>query len=166
MADIVLTDEIKEKLKQAGALGFDLENTWPYVPEVYLKKDKKKQYIIPKKFWPVFTLRCLDGVDSSLMQDKLYGAITVDNTSAKSNKSTIPLNTGAVRVDTCRLGILDWKNYRDVKGKLIPEPTKDDVDGGIAEDSVRLISPKLQIELANAITEYVTMSNEEALGLD
>ena len=162
MSDIILTKEIKEHLKKAGALGFDLENQWPYVPEVYRKIDKKKEYIIPKKLWPVFTLRCLDGVDSSLMQDKLYGTITIGD----EKGTTMPLNTGAVRVKTCKLGIINWKNYRDIKGELIAAPVKDDIEGGIVEDSVRLISPKLQMELANAITEYTTMSDEEALGLD
>ena len=167
MPNIVLTQELKEKLKQAGSFAFDLENKWPYVPKAYREKAKGK-YLIPKELWPVFTLRCLDGVASSLMEDKLYGTITIGEVDAdkKTTKgTTMPLNSGFVRVETCRLGIITWKNYRDINGKTIPAPATDS-DGNITEDSIRLINPRLQVELVNAITDQKILSEDELLGLD
>lgn len=169
MPDIELTKEQQKKLKAAGAVAFDLENQWPYVPIVYREKDEKNEYIFPKNLWPIFILKCLDGVDGSLMEDKLYGSIILGEVDAKNKTSkgtSMPLSTGRVRVESCKIGIITWKNYRDTNGKLIKAPKKDNNTGGIAEDSVRLIHPDLQIELVNVMGKQTTLTEEELLGLD
>ncbi len=168
MPDVTLTPELKAKLKKAGGFAFDLDDKWPYVP-VAFREQKDGEYIIPKTLWPVFTLRCLDGVDGSLMEDKLYGTITlgeVDTENKTSKGTTMPLNTGRVRIESCKLGILDWKNYRDGNGKLIKPPEKDNLTGGISEGSVRKIHPNLQTELVNAMGSQRTLTEDELLGLD
>ncbi len=162
MAEVQLTKEQKERLKEVGCLGFELKDQWPYVPKAYRKVNNKGEHEIPKELWPVFILKGLDGIESSLMSDKLHSGIKISTTGSTS----MELNRGNVMVETCRLGIVTWKNYRDSKFKLIPIPEKNEVEGGITKNSLRVVPPELLTELTNAITEHTRLVDEELLGLE
>lgn len=161
MSEKLLTKEQKEKLKSIGNLGFSLKNEWPYVPKAYREKDKNDNFIIDKELWPIFILKGLDGVESSLMGDKLHSGIKLT-----PNGTTMELNRGNVTVETCKLGIVTWKNFRNDKFETIPPPEKDEALGGISKESVRVLPPGLMVELTNAITEHDRLSDEELLGLE
>lgn len=161
--DVVLTKEHLKKLKEIGILGLSLDDEFKYVPRVYREKDKKKNYIFSKEIWPVFVLKTIDGIKSSEIEDELKGEVTVDN---KSGKTSVKMKSGKPRISACKYGIKTWFNFRDSHGKLINPPKEDPIDGGITLDSIRSISPRLQLELTNAITELRIMSDEELLGLE
>ena len=58
--------------------------------------------------------------------------------------------------------------YEDTAQKYAPilDFEKDEITGGITENSLKCISPTLQIELANAITEQRTLTQDELQGLE
>jgi hypothetical protein len=154
--DVQLTPELKEKLKKAGVLGFQLKSTFPYVPKIYRREG------LPKELWPIFFLRGLDGVETAGLEDEMHGSVTVDS----SNGTSVKINSAKVRVKTVKLGVISWKNFRDSDGNLIPSPAKDSLNNGITEDGLRYLPPSLQVELCNAITEHSTLTDEELLGLE
>lgn len=163
MPDIQLSEEMKERLKKAGVVAYQLKNTWKYVPRAYREtkdKDGKTMEAIPKEHWPVFTLRCLDGVSASLLEDKLNTKIEL----VKDGNTSMTLNSGRVRLETCSKGIVGVKNFLDTNGKEV-KVEKDKVHGGITEDSLKHFSPTLQVELTNVITEQTTLTEDELLGL-
>lgn len=160
MPDIQLTDEVKKKLKDAGVLPYQLKNTWKYVPRAYREKEGE-DYLIPKEHWPVFTLRCIDGVSASLLEDKQNTKIQYDT----EGNRTMSFNSGRVRLEICSLGIIDVKNYRDADGNEI-KPKKDETTGGITQDSLKPIPATLQIELANVIEQQQLLTADELQGLE
>jgi len=160
MSDIELTQEMKDRLKKIGCLGFELEEEWKYVPRSYREKDKKGKFKIPQKLWPVFTLRGLDGIETTEMEDLLNGGIEyVDG------KTIARQNLGLAKTETCKRGIVTWSNFRNSKFEIIKPPEKNPAGIGIIEDSLRYISPSLMVELTNAITEHMHLTDEELLGL-
>lgn len=161
--NLILTDEMRAKLK--GVLGFQIDAKFSYVPKIYREKTPNGEWVILKTLWPVFTLRGLNGLEATLAEDDLGGKVvwSADDT------RTVIIRRAKVKVETCRHGIVSWKNFRDVTGKLIPAPAPDDpnnVGAGIKEDCLRYISPDLMTELANAITEQSRMTEEEERGLE
>jgi len=162
MPDIQLSDEIKARLKQAGAVAYQLKNTWKYVPRAYREMDKDgEDYLIPKGLWPVFTLRCIDGVSASKMEDKISTRVEYNDNGTRS----IILNSGRARLGTCALGIVGVKNFKDESGKEV-KLKRDEVTGGVTEDSLKHIHPKLQTELTNVITEQENLTDDELSGLE
>lgn len=159
--DIVLTDEMKKRLKEAGAIGFTLENNFPYTPGAYKTKDND-DYVIPKALWPVFTLRGLDGVERAKIEDLGKGKVSFN----KDGESTIKTDMGKLRLMTLKKGIVTWNNFVDEKGVKIPKPEKDPIDNGIKEDFLRYIPSSLQIELSGVIMNNGSINEEEKLGLE
>jgi len=171
--DIELTNEILERLKQIGALGFQIEGQFKYVPMAYRAKDKDGKFLLSQKYWAVFILRGIDGVDSAYLEDEQrsemhYGSIEVGKDGKEKTMKDVSakINSGKARIATLQRGIITWHNFRNTKGELIPAPKEDAVTGGITEDSLRPIPPNLQVELVNAITEQTLLTAEELLGLE
>lgn len=166
--DIELTEEYKEKLRKTGMLGFSIGAQWPYVPKAYRKKNKNGEYELPKELWPIFTLTCIGGVKTTLLEDELSGNVTLGSVKkdGTTEGSTINVKSGKVRLNILRKGIVTWKNFRDASYKIIAPPKKDEVLGGITEDSIDPIVPDLQTELANAISDQKMLTDEEKLGLE
>lgn len=171
--NVVLSDEIRERLNQIGALGFHIESSFKYVPMAYRAKDKNGNFLLPKKYWAIFVLRGIDGVDSAYLEDEQrsemhYGSIEVgkDGKEKTMRDVSAKINSGKARLATLQKGIIKWHNFYDANGKLIPSPKEDKVNGGISEDSLRPIPPNLQVELANAITEQTLLTADELLGLE
>lgn len=158
--DIVLTDEMRAAL--AGSLGFRVEETFAYTPRAYRVKRADETYIVPKAAWPVFTLRGVDGVSATLAEDKLHGTVKMGEDGSRS----ITISSGRHKVDTCCRGIVTWRNFRDDKGRLISPPEPDTINGGVMESALRVLSPALISELANAIIERSVLTAEEMLGLE
>ena len=161
MSDIVLTDEMKKRLKDAGALGFKLENSFNHVPGAYKNKDDEGDYVIPGQLWPGFTLRELDGVERAKIEDLMRG-----NVSFEGNRSYIKTDNGKARLKTLQKGIITWVNFYDEDGKLIDKPEKSIIKDEITEESLRAIPTALQIELTNEIMDRSTLTDEDALGLE
>ena len=160
MSDVVLTDAMKKRLR--GSLGFKVDAKFQYVPKAY-RDQENGEFVIPKEFWPVFTLRGVDGVNATLAEDNLHGTVTMH---PNDNTSSITVRSGKHKVDTCRRGVITWKNFRDIDGKLLSCPEKDDSTGGVTEESLKVLSPALLAELTNAITERSILTSEELLGLE
>ena len=159
--DVVLTDEMKKRLKEAGALGFQLSNEFPYVPGAYKVKDDDGNYITPQSLWPIFTLKELNGVELAKIEDLVRG-----QTSFENGIGYIKTEAGKARLKTLQIGLVTWKNFRDHNGKLIPKPTKNPLGTGVSEYSLRVITPLLQVELVNAIEEKLELTEDELLGLE
>lgn len=159
--DVVLTDEIKAKIK--GFTGFKPESSFKYVPKVYREKGPDGEYVVPKEYWPIFTLRGMDGVEATRNEDNLE--VTYDNISdGNISGSSMRVNSGKTKILTCQRGIISWRNLRYDDGSLVKVPTKK--NGVLDEDALRHLPPALITELANAITEQTKLSDEELLGLE
>jgi len=161
--DVVMTEEMRKRLRTCLAIPVKAE--FPYVPRIYRattldKSTGELQYDIPKELWPVFFLKGIDGVQATMMEDRLLGEATYDGNQVKTS-----IHSGKIRVRICKLGILGWKNFRDIQGNLIPRPELDS-DGTVTEDSLKIISASLMVELANAITEQSRLTEDELLGLE
>lgn len=165
--DVVLTDDIKAKLK--GFLGFQVEATFPYVPKVYREGD------IPKELWPVFTLKSKDGLEIAAADDDAMGPMEVDG---KSNVSRVSLRPGHQRLQTLRSGLKDIKGFLLENGERIDwnwkvrdlVVRKSDGSGAtknnVPIDKVIAYLPSaLQVELQNAINERDVLTPEELRGL-
>lgn len=163
--DVILTDEVKKKLAGAGMLGFQIDAKFSYVPKVFREKNTNGEYLIPKTIWPVFTLRGLNGLEATLAEDDLGGRVVWN----EDNSRTIDIKRARIKVNTCKKGIVTWRNFRDMNGKLIPVPAPEDpnnVGAGIKEECLRYISPTLMSELTDAITEQSQLTQEELQGLE
>jgi hypothetical protein len=160
MKDVVLTDDLRKKM--AGLFGFRLDGKFLYVPQRCRQRTMDGAWEIPKELWPVFTIRGIDGVESTLAEDNLHGTVSVD----ESGKSSVTIKSGRHKITTCSRGILTWKNLRDNTGKLIAPPEQDSITGGVTTDALRVLPASLLAELANAINERSTLTEEELLGLE
>jgi len=171
--EMILTDEIKETLK--GTLGFDVGDPFPYVPKAYRKKDDSGAFIVPKEMWAVFTLRSKDGIEAADAEDD-SGYATYDD---KAKEVKTYLQSGKARVANLRAGILKVKNLLCEDGSTInfeaamKQMNRIDKDGknhikngADTKALIRFIRPELQLELANAINERKTLSQEELQGLE
>jgi hypothetical protein len=143
-----MTKELKEKLN--GYLAITPDNTFKYVPAIY--RDKKNN--IPKKMWPVFTLKILDGQQIAEIEDN-SGYIVTDMTNF--NKREFHGMSGTKRIETLKKGIVGWTNLRDSAGKVI---------NYIDETSIKLLAGPMQLDLVNAITEQTNLSEDELRGLE
>jgi hypothetical protein len=156
----VLTNEVRQKLASTGMLGFTENPEFIYTPEAFReKKEDSDEYAIPKELWPVFTLKGKDGVESAKMEDNM-GYMEIDN---KSKNQRWIGKSGSRRVEILQVGIIGWKNWYDTDGNLIPFRHN---NGKVHTDCLKRIPVGLAIELANAITDRITLSPEELEGLE
>lgn len=166
MADLILTDEVKEQLKKAGMLGFTVEAAFPYVPSFYRKSDK-----IPRELWPVYTLRSKNGVEVANIEDRT-GAYQYED-----GKPVFKIMSGTNRLDTLRNGILKIKNQMMEDGSRFDFDAKTGemvsykLDGSTEKKHTTLnkileyLTPVIQVDLQNAINERTLLTAEELQGL-
>lgn len=174
--DVVLDNELMERL--GSSVGFDVSAEFKYVPKIYRKEN------VPKSLWPVFVLKAKDGLEVAKAEDALGGKIEYDE-ATKTTRMDAP-KSGQVRVETIVSGLRKISNFRindgstgkftelpvllfDASSGLIEVVRKDKTDtikNATAADVVRYISPKLQVELANAINERSMLTEEELRGLE
>lgn len=163
-------NELKDKLKKAGQIGFDVKTPFKYVPEFYRKEENE----IPKDFWPVFILKSKNGLEIAKAEDD-SGSMYLD----KGETARMNLNTGTQRIKTLKHGIISVKNFYTEEGEIIEfskggkliikdAETGEEKNSKLVEDSEKLIpylSAKLQVELQNAINERSQITEEELQGL-
>lgn len=159
--DVILTEEMKKKLK--GFMAFKLDAKFLYVPKIYREKNADGEYDIPKELWPVFTLRAMDGVEATLAEDEMEFNYS-DFSDGKVGKSAMKMNSGRIKIETCKRGIVSWRNLRNTDGTLIQVAQSN--NNGIDEGELRKLPPNLITELTNAITEQSRLTEEELLGLE
>lgn len=157
--DKVLDNKIRKMLSEIGVLGFTENVEFKYVPKAFREKNEDSTYKLEKKYWAVFNLKGKDGIEALKMEDGL-GHMEYDD---KKNKRTYISKTGSHRITLLTDCIIGWKNWFDADGREIPfrsNGTK------ISSHSLKRIPVLWAIELANAITERTTLSEEELQGLD
>lgn len=172
--DLILTEEQKAKLKEAGALGFNVSDSFPYVPEAYRVKDTEGNFIIPKELWCVFTLKSKDGIQVAEAEDKA-GYMTFDQ---NQKESKYVLQSGKARVENLASGILAVKNLHCEDGstisfskerKLLITKNTDGIvkeqPGATIQAVIKKMKGTLQLEIANAINERSMLTEEEVQGL-
>jgi hypothetical protein len=145
--DLELTPELKEKLAAYMAITPDRE--FKYVPAIQRKlvKDKKQ--------WAVFLLKTLDGEQIAELEDSSgYSVLDMQN----PNKREWHSGSGTHRIKILKMGLIGWKNYKDKDFKMLPFES--------VEKSVRFLSEPMKIELCNAITENMTLTEDELRGLE
>jgi hypothetical protein len=147
--EIVITEELKKKL--SGYLGFQVETDFQYTPKIF--KD------VPRELWPTFTLKSKNGLDMADIEDKT-GYIEYDT--KDSTKSKLVMQSGKVRVDTLRKGLVKVENFITENGTVISfDCSKQPVD-----NLIKMLPTRLQVELQEAINERNVLSSDEKLGLE
>jgi len=165
--DIVLTDEMKEKLK--GFLAFTVDTPFKYVPKVFRGNN------IPKELWPVFMLKSKDGIEIADAEDE---AGYVELGKKGDSESKLKMQSGKARILTLSSGVLSVKNYPlegdksvsyDKASKVLTITDSDGKEhlknGSDIKGLLRLLTAQLQTELQDAINERSTLSDEELSGL-
>ena len=146
---VELTDEQKAKLK--GLAAITTENEFIYVPAVYREND------FPKELWPMFLLKGKNGIQMAEDEDNA-GYMEAGN-------NRIFLTAGKKRLESLKKNIVNWKNFYDENGVIIPFK-RDDVNGLVSNKVLERMPVKLQIELVNAINDRNTLTEEELQGLE
>lgn len=148
--DLVMTKELREKLQ--GFLAFQTDAIYKYIPAPYRKK-KEGEYVIPKEFWPIFSIRFMDGVEISELEDKVgYTVIR----SSDPDYREFHGRSGTYRLDVLRNGVKGWINLRDEKGNLVEYS---------GDDSLSKLPVDLQQDLQVAIMERIVLTEEELRSL-
>ena len=162
--DVRLTDEMLKRVQ--GCVGFDLNDTFAYVPKAFREKNKEGSYVIPKELWPVFTLKSRDGVevaeieDVSGMVEYKDGASLFHPQSGKHRIATLERGLKAIkRMPLEKERTFDW----DGETVRISDGTTKKAD---AMGIIRYLKASLQVELQNAINERSTLTEEEKRGLE
>jgi hypothetical protein len=150
--NIELTDEIRERLKKNGMLGFDVETEFKYVPIFY--RDVKNK--IPKKCWPVFILRSRGGIALAEAEDGL-GYLNIDE---KEGRKFV-IDSGKARITALEEGLISFKNFPVENGKSVSM-----AKGEAVTKYINLFHPRLQTELQKAIDNHSTLNEDELLGLE
>lgn len=160
--NVQLTPELAARLR--GHLGYSAGEPFPWVPPVFREKDGQGLFIYPKAIWPVFTLKAKDGLEVAQLEDKAgYTEYDLTNPMVRRYVST----SGSFRVDTLRRGVKSWRNLFE-EDLVTPVPFKVEymgVDGLLTEEAIRVIPPRLQVALQEAINERSTLTQEELAGL-
>jgi len=139
--NLEMTEEVRKKLSSFLAITPDA--TFKYTPQAFK--------ILPPKFWPIFTLRYMDGIE--LAEFEGQSGFIVHSEKGREFHGT----PGKYRIALLKKGIEAWKNYFDKSGKEI-------VFQG--EESIKVLPPDLQNDLMNAITEQTELSEEELRSLE
>lgn len=162
--DVELTEEVRARLR--GYLGFDSSSTFKFVPEFCRDKNKDGEYIIPKKFWPVFELQAKNGVELATMDDK--ASIFVFD--AEEGERVEKTRRGRYMIETLQRGVKGWKNFRmEDFTTMIPFDKEKMIDaetGYLRESAFHKWKPNLLVSLCNAIDRNSRLTNEELVGLD
>jgi hypothetical protein len=175
--DFVITPEIEKRLK--GFVGFDVKATFKYTPKIFRDKNDAGEYLIPKPLWPVFELKSKNGMEIAEVKDKT-GYFEYDRAAGESNKAKLHLQSGSMRVETLKKGIISIRKYLMEDGRFIEWNCKTldlafkNADGIIVERKgsipiekvIEYIPAPMQTELQNAINERSTLSEEELQGLE
>ncbi len=163
--DMVLTDEIKQKLK--GFVAFSVNNTFKYVPKVYREND------IPKELWPIYVLKSKNGLEITKLEDDI-GYVSIDNTGGDSKYMP---RSGTIKLKTLREGIISVKNQLHEDGSFInfdaktgiiiikkQDGTESKINSSI-DGFIKYLPSDIQLDLVNAINERDTLTEEELQGL-
>ena len=142
---ILLTPEVKEQLRKAGALGFTVLDAFKYVPRAF------REGKVDKKLWTVFTLRSKSGLDAAEIEDKAY---------AWENGKHV-IKSGTNRIETLRHCVVSVKNFIMEDGAVLNME-----EGGDIGPILDKMTVALQVELVNAIYERTVLTPEELQGLE
>jgi len=155
----VLDNETRKKLAEAGALGFTDNSEFFYTPSFFRAKDEDKKPLLEKSFWPVFKLQGKDGITAS---DDINnsGYTEFDKDGGKRWVDQTP----TIRRKSLQEGIKSWKNLFDSEGKEIVFETEE--DGNVKFSLLKRIPAVWLIDIANAIQDRSTLSEEELQGLE
>lgn len=145
---VEMTEEIKEKLKAAGQLGFQVDAVFTYVPKFY--RDKKNN--IPKSLWPIFKLKSKNGIEVAEAEDGI-GYVNLDSIERK-----YVIEAGKQRIETLEKGIVSVKNFICEDGSV--------VNCAGSKTLIKILPAAMQVELQNAINERSLLTPEELLGLE
>jgi len=154
----VLDDATRKLLAETGMLGFTENPKFVYVPKAFREKNEDGTYKIPKEHWPKFHLEGKDGIESAKMEDTM-GHMEFDS---KTDVRRWVGKSGSKRIEILKGGIKGWENWFDNEGKEIPFRQNQSI---IHNESLKRIPVALAIELANAITDRITLTPEETEGL-
>jgi len=167
-----LTDEQKSALK--NVLGFKVEDAFKYVPEVFRKKDDKGEYVLPKDYWTVWTLRSKDGIEIAEVEDN-SAYMTFDNDKKESKMHVL---SGKTRVQSLMAGIISVNRFWFEDGSIMDFDSKakylkiknadgsESVKNGFdTKNFIRYMTTDLQLEIVNAINERKVLTPEEQQGL-
>ena len=139
--NVELTPEVVERLRKYAPIRSTA--TFPYVPKAY--RD------LPEDVRPVFELRRLNGVEVLKQMDSMRGKVEFTATGGGS----VAISRGQVVIDTCRRGIVGWKNYIDFQ-------TGEEI---VFDKELSALPDQLMCELCDAITEGVPLSDDEVQSL-
>jgi hypothetical protein len=142
--NIELTPELIEKIRDYSPI--KIENQFLYVPMVYRA--------LPVEVRPVFTLSYVDGREIVRAEDLMNGSVSYSSTGERK----VTVKRGAFALQMCELGIKGWRNYWTLEEQSKEIVFKD-------ATSISALPSEMMHELANAITERRTMSQEEMTGL-
>lgn len=100
----------------------------------------------------VFVLGALDKETLGALRDSMQ---TLE---MSEGKNRVVMNTSAVFVKACRVGLRGWRNFKDADGKDIPFKTEDDYLFGkscklLTQETVGKFPMDLLMELGQAIVE-------------
>ncbi len=163
--ELIITDEIRKRLQ--GFMGFEVDNTFTYVPKVYREKDASGAYFIPKAMWPVFTLKSKDGVEIAEAEDNA-GYISIGK---NSDEQKFHMQSGSLRLQALEACLVSFKNLPLEDGRTLEWVNGRASFSGATwndmtkRDVLRYLPVKLQVELQNAINERSTLAPEEVQGL-
>jgi len=132
--DIEMTKELKEKLK--GFMAIDISAEFKYVPIAYREIDEK--------YRAVFTLKSIDGITMTRIQDGIFD---------DAGKVNLQKLTEA-KITVCKAGVLSWENFRDYMGRVVA-----------FDPEMKSLPPMLITELFTAINDSATIQPEEEQGL-
>jgi hypothetical protein len=140
--NVELTAEMIERLRDYAPI--KIENEFLYVPLAYRS--------LPQEARPVFRLAYVDGREIVKAEDAMNGSVSY----TKEGTRSVTIKRGAFALQMCELGIKGWRNYWQMDGVEV-----------IFKDatSIAVLPQQLMHELADAITERRSMSEEELTGL-
>jgi hypothetical protein len=153
VVDIVMDEKTKERMK--NVLAFRVDAEFNFVPAVCREKDKKGEYFIPKNLWPVFTLKSLNGIDLSEVEDHI--SYRVIEKHGDDVRMRLYNTTGSARIEILKRGVISHSNYRDMDGKVIPFT---------GEETIAKYPVSLQNELQDAIEKHSVLTEDETRGLE
>jgi hypothetical protein len=167
--DVILTEELKAKLKASGMIGFQVGDVFTYVPKFF----RDVNNCIPKALWPVYRLKSKNGLELAESED---GAGYM---SLEGKDKRLVFESGKQRIESLVSGIVSVKNQPMEDGSFISYDAKTSdmtirkADGEVSvknntgiKNFIKLLPVNLQIELQNAILERSQLTPDELLGLE
>jgi len=143
-----LTPELQEKLNKLR--GYSPKSVFIWTPDLF-------RLNTPKEEWPLFKFSNRDAKDWADAEDNLLIDLTGEGNNARTN-------TANLRLMILKNHLLEWKNYKDKSGKVIP--FEKDEEGQISDACLHRLSQELQLELLEAINTESCLNEEEKAGLE